>query len=120
MLLVQCNCSQRDSVCLHCLQIRGIKTNIPFMENVLRHPVFLAGHATTGFIENYSKDLFKFEGHSNIRANKLLLYLADMVRRRGRGGARPASILVIKQLRQKQWTHSIMSLLRCALFITLD
>jgi pyruvate carboxylase len=61
------------------LQIRGIKTNIPFMENVLRHPVFLAGAATTGFIETHSKELFKFEGHSNIRANKLLLYLADMV-----------------------------------------
>jgi len=50
------------------------------MENVLRHPVFLAGAATTGFIETYSKDLFKFEGHNNARANKLLLYLADMVR----------------------------------------
>ena len=49
------------------------------MENVLRHPVFLNGAATTGFIETYSKELFKFEGHSNIRANKLLLYLADMV-----------------------------------------
>jgi len=68
------------SVCVCvCVQIRGIKTNIPFMENVLRHPVFLAGKATTGFIETYSKDLFKFEGHSNARANKLLLYLADMV-----------------------------------------
>jgi acetyl/propionyl-CoA carboxylase alpha subunit len=68
--------------CLPCLlQIRGIKTNIPFMENVLRHPVFLNGAATTGFIETYSKELFKFEGHSNIRANKLLLYLADMVSR---------------------------------------
>lgn len=49
------------------------------MENVLRHPMFLSGNATTGFIETYSKELFKFEGHSNIRANKLLLYLADMV-----------------------------------------
>jgi hypothetical protein len=67
----------------HTPQIRGIKTNIPFMENVLRHPVFLNGTATTGFIETYSKDLFKFEGHSNIRANKLLLYLP---RRRGGGG----------------------------------
>jgi pyruvate carboxylase len=56
------------------------------MENVLRHPVFLNGTATTGFIETYSKDLFKFEGHSNIRANKLLLYLADMVRGGGGGG----------------------------------
>jgi pyruvate carboxylase len=50
------------------------------MENVLRHPVFLAGAATTGFIETYSKELFKFEGHSNVRAGKLLVYLADMVR----------------------------------------
>lgn len=49
------------------------------MENVLRHPVFLAGAATTGFIETYSKELFKFEGHSNVRAGKLLVYLADMV-----------------------------------------
>jgi pyruvate carboxylase len=61
------------------------------MENVLRHPVFLNGAATTGFIETYSKDLFKFEGHSNIRANKLLMYLADMVSTLnpgGRGGGR--------------------------------
>eukprot|EP00879_Flechtneria_rotunda_P008891 GHRR01009311.1.p1 GENE.GHRR01009311.1~~GHRR01009311.1.p1 ORF type:complete len:945 (+),score=298.10 GHRR01009311.1:108-2942(+) len=70
---------QRMARALQEFQIRGIKTNIPFMENVLRHPVFLAGHATTGFIEQYSKELFVFEGHSNIRANKLLLYLADMV-----------------------------------------
>ncbi|WIA32059.1 hypothetical protein OEZ86_002911 [Tetradesmus obliquus] len=70
---------QRMARALQEFQIRGIKTNIPFMENVLRHPVFLAGAATTGFIETHSKELFKFEGHSNIRANKLLLYLADMV-----------------------------------------
>jgi pyruvate carboxylase len=39
-------------------QIRGIKTNIPFLENVLRHPNFLAGAPTTAFIEKYSKELF--------------------------------------------------------------
>lgn len=27
-------------------QIRGVKTNIPFLENVLRHPEFLAGEVT--------------------------------------------------------------------------
>lgn len=70
---------QRMARALQEFQIRGIKTNIPFMENVLRHPVFLAGAATTGFIETYSKELFKFEGHSNVRAGKLLVYLADMV-----------------------------------------
>lgn len=65
--------------------MRGIKTNIPFLENVLRHPEFQAGAPTTGFIENYSKELFKFEGHTSIRSNKLLLYLADMVRAGGGG-----------------------------------
>jgi pyruvate carboxylase len=39
--------------------VRGIKTNIPFLENVLRHPAFLAGAPTTAFIEKYSKELFK-------------------------------------------------------------
>lgn len=53
------------------------------MENVLRHPVFLAGAATTGFIETHNKELFRFEGHSTARANKLLMYLADMVRHAG-------------------------------------
>jgi pyruvate carboxylase len=71
---------QRMARALQEFQVRGIKTNIPFMENVLRHPVFLAGAATTGFIETYNKELFKFEGHPNVRANKLLIYLADMVR----------------------------------------
>ena len=66
------------------LQVRGIKTNIPFLENVLRHPDFVAGAPTTSFIEQHSKQLFKFEGHTSIRSNKLLLYLADMVR--GMGG----------------------------------
>lgn len=68
----------------HCIvscawQVRGIKTNIPFLENVFRHPEFLAGAPTTSFIERNSKELFRFEGHGGIRASKLLLYLADMV-----------------------------------------
>lgn len=59
--------------CMHCtrcdhhLQIRGIKTNIPFLENVLRHPTFLAGDATTAFIEQHSRELFNFEGHGSLR-----------------------------------------------------
>jgi pyruvate carboxylase len=38
--------------------VRGIKTNIPFLENVLRHPDFLGGAPTTAFIETHHKDLF--------------------------------------------------------------
>ena len=28
----------------------GVKTNIPFILNVLKHPDFVSGHATTSFI----------------------------------------------------------------------
>ena len=40
-------------------RIRGVKTNIPFLENVLHHPVFQAGDTTTRFIEE-NPELFKF------------------------------------------------------------
>ncbi|GBF90515.1 pyruvate carboxylase [Raphidocelis subcapitata] len=70
---------QRMARALQEFQVRGIKTNIPFLENVLRHPDFLGGAPTTAFIETNHKDLFTFEGHVNARASKLLLYLADMV-----------------------------------------
>jgi pyruvate carboxylase len=32
-------------------RIRGVKTNIPFLENVLQHPTFLAGETWTRFID---------------------------------------------------------------------
>ena len=38
--------------------MRGVKTNTPFLENVLRHPEFLAGAPTTSFIERNAKELF--------------------------------------------------------------
>ena len=34
----------------HCSRIRGVKTNIPFILNVLKHPDFLSGEATPSFI----------------------------------------------------------------------
>ena len=34
-------------------RIRGVKTNIPFLENVLKHPDFLNGDCTTKFIETH-------------------------------------------------------------------
>lgn len=57
-------------------QVRGIKTNIPFLENVMRHPEFLSGEATTFFIEKHSRELFNFERHGSLRSSKLLSYLA--------------------------------------------
>lgn len=39
--------------------IKGVKTNIPFMLNVLNHPTFAAGNCDTGFIAN-TPDLLHF------------------------------------------------------------
>ena len=57
-------------------RIRGVKTNIPFLENVITHETFRAGAATTRFIDN-NPQLFHFEKRKD-RATKLLAYLADV------------------------------------------
>ncbi|CAL5223603.1 g6142 [Coccomyxa viridis] len=85
-LLVKVIC--RGNTYLHAIQkmqralyefhIRGVKTNILFLENVLRHPEFLSGQATTSFIDRNAQ-LFNFNNKSAIQSSKLLTYLADLV-----------------------------------------
>ncbi len=57
-------------------RIRGVKTNIGFLENVISNPVFLKGEATVNFIAEHP-ELLKFAQPQN-RANKLLKYLGDI------------------------------------------
>ena len=57
-------------------RIRGVKTNIPFLENVLKHPDFLNGECTTKFIETHP-ELFDFKPKLD-RANKVLNYLSQI------------------------------------------
>ncbi len=57
-------------------RIRGVKTNIPFLENVLHHPDFQAGDATTRFIEE-NPELFKFSPRRD-RATRLLTYIGEI------------------------------------------
>ena len=57
-------------------RIRGVKTNIPFLENVIADPVFRAGDATTRFIDT-NPQLFTFASKKD-RATKLLSYLSDI------------------------------------------
>jgi pyruvate carboxylase len=60
-------------------RIRGVKTNIPFMLNVLKHPVFLSGKATTSFISDEHDALFNFpRDASQDRATKILDYLGEV------------------------------------------
>mmetsp|Transcript_38533 Transcript_38533/g.108941 ORF Transcript_38533/g.108941 Transcript_38533/m.108941 type:complete len:1254 (+) Transcript_38533:126-3887(+) len=58
--------------------VRGIRTNIPFLLNVLRHPEFTSGTTDTSFIERHPQ-LFSFDTDAPLRSNKLLMYLADQV-----------------------------------------
>jgi len=84
-------------------RIRGVKTNIPFILNVLRHPQFKSGEATTSFIEEYGPELFDFPERQN-RGQKLLNYLGDLVvnGRQAAGAAGPLTPKVAPLLPEKK------------------
>ncbi len=58
-------------------RVRGVKTNVPFLQNVLKHPRFTQGDVDTQFIES-CPDLFTFPLRQN-RAQKLLAYLGGVI-----------------------------------------
>lgn len=58
-------------------RIRGVKTNIPFIENVIHHSAFKSGIATTTMIDT-SPELFDFKPRKD-RATKLLTYLGETI-----------------------------------------
>ena len=58
-------------------RIRGVKTNIPFLENVIGNPVFRAGQATTTLIDT-TPELFTFKPRRD-RATKLLNFLGNVI-----------------------------------------
>jgi pyruvate carboxylase len=68
---------QRMDRALREFRIRGVKTNIPFLENVVNDPTFQSGGTTTSFLDD-TPQLFEFEPRRD-RATKLLIYLADLV-----------------------------------------
>ena len=63
--------------CLQEFRVRGVKTNIPFLVNLVTHPEFLAGKCTTRFIDE-TPSLFDFPIRRD-RATRLLEYLADTI-----------------------------------------
>ncbi|MFZ5823512.1 MAG: pyruvate carboxylase [Bacillota bacterium] len=64
-------------------RIRGVKTNIPFLLNVVRHPKFLAGQIDTDFIAA-TPELFQFRPRLD-RGTKLLRYIGNVVVNGGPG-----------------------------------
>ena len=84
-LLVKCityaqtleQAAQKGGRALREFRIRGVKTNLAFLGNVLRHPSFLRGETWTRFLDE-TPELFEIEPGRD-RATKILTYLADVV-----------------------------------------
>src|ERR1700736_5531291 len=68
---------QRMDRALREFRIRGVKTNITFVENVVNHPKFRTGEVTTSFLDE-SPELFRFPTRAD-RATKLLSYLGEVL-----------------------------------------
>lgn len=85
---------QRMNRALREFRIRGVKTNIPFLENVVLDDTFRSGNATTRLIDT-NPDLFKFQPRRD-RATKLLSYLSDITVNGNNTakGYRPAEVLL--------------------------
>src|SRR5262249_9318546 len=69
--------ARRMERCLQEFRVRGVKTNIPFLINLVTHPTFLAGGCTTRFLDE-TPALFQFVQRKD-RATKLLTFLGDVI-----------------------------------------
>ena len=58
-------------------RVRGVKTNIPFLENVVNNAAFRSGDITTRFIDE-TPELLSFTNKKD-RATRLLTYLGEIV-----------------------------------------
>ncbi len=58
-------------------RIRGVSTNLPFLENVINHDLFKTGECTTRFIDT-TPELFQFAKRRD-RATRLLRFIGDVV-----------------------------------------
>jgi len=68
--------NQRMHRALREFRIRGVKTNIPFLENVILHEAFQTGEVHTKLIDTDPR-LFTFKSRRD-RATKLLAYLSEV------------------------------------------
>lgn len=67
---------QRLQRALSEFRIHGVRTNIPFLQNVVGHPTFQAGRCTTTFIEE-TPELFRFPIRRD-RASRLLEFIGEI------------------------------------------
>ncbi len=102
-MLVKLTCRGRDfaTACARSrraiaeFRVRGVATNIPFLQAVLDNPDFLAWNVTTTFIEEHPELLT--QNVSADRGTKILRYLADITVNRPHG-ERPTSVYATDKL----------------------
>ncbi|MCL2388961.1 MAG: pyruvate carboxylase [Elusimicrobia bacterium] len=70
------------------VRVRGVKTNIPFVDNILTHPTFIAGKCHTKFIDE-TPELFQIKD-SKDRATKILSYIAETTLANPKSDDKPA------------------------------
>ena len=69
--------ARRMERCLQEFRVRGVKTNIPFLLNLVTHPKFLEGQLTTRFLDE-TPELFHLATRQD-RATRLLSYIAEII-----------------------------------------
>jgi pyruvate carboxylase len=69
--------ARRMERCLQEFRVRGVKTNIPFLINLVQHKTFLAGECTTRFLDE-SPELFQLPERKD-RATRVLTYIAEVI-----------------------------------------
>lgn len=69
--------ARRMERCLQEFRVRGVKTNIPFLINLVTHPAFLEGKFTTSFLDE-TPELFELPRRQD-RATKLLTYIGEVI-----------------------------------------
>ena len=69
--------SERLQRALYEFRIRGVKTNIKFLQNVIKHPVFINGEQTVGFIAAHP-ELFEMKIVQD-RGTKALKYVSKVI-----------------------------------------
>jgi pyruvate carboxylase len=69
--------ARRMERCLQEFRVRGVKTNIPFLLNLVTHPKLLGGQLTTRFLDE-TPELFLLPARQD-RATRLLGYIAEVI-----------------------------------------
>ena len=71
------DCRKRIDRALREFRIRGVKTNLVFLESVINNNDFQKGNYNTNFIDE-NKDLYNFKPKKD-RASKIISYLGDII-----------------------------------------